>query len=166
MLVDANTVDLDAISDEDFDILTDVTLDLIGECLSSQDESMKASVRQQVVTKMNSPRFDLSFELNTPTSVWWEENVLPEIDAELVEQDNLAGDEVGTAVDGAEGKSSLEHVVLELNLRATDTSAAHQGESVILASVYFVTTMPLKDFSLEKLNFPAINWLPELDQLS
>ena len=108
MLVDANTVDLDAISDEDFDILTDVTLDLIGECLSSQDESMKASVRQQVVTKMNSPRFDLSFELNTPTSVWWEENVLPEIDAELVEQDNLAGDEVGTAVDGAEGKSSLE----------------------------------------------------------
>lgn len=140
--IQAVAVDTDKISDSDFDYLTDAALELVFDTLdiTEADEHTLKQIRE----RLNTDKYDLSFELNTPSDSWWEDNVLPDL---------LSEDEV----------TAQNSVTLELNLVSTTTSGSHAGETVIVASVYVNVDPSLENIATNGFRHPVIKWLPELD---
>ncbi len=135
-------VDTDKISDSDFDYLTDKALALVFDMLDFTEAG--ESTLKQIHTRLDTDKYDLSFELNTPSDSWWEDNVLPD----LMNEDEA---------------SVQNSVTLELNLISTTISGSHAGERVIVASVYLNVDPSLENIAQKGFSFPVIKWLPELD---
>lgn len=136
------TIDTDKISDADFDYLTDAALELVFDTLdlTEADEKTVERIRQ----RLDTDKYDLSFEMNTPSDGWWEDNVLPDL---------LSEDEA----------SAQHSITLELNLISTTISGSRAGERVIVASVYVNVDHSLENLQESGIRHPVIKWLPELD---
>ena len=69
-------LDLDIISDSDFDFLCDTALNLVFETLNltEADEITLNKINE----RLNSDKYDLNVELDIPNMAWWQEDELPE----------------------------------------------------------------------------------------
>lgn len=70
-------LDLDIISDSDFDFLCDTALNLVFETLNltEADEITLNKINE----RLNSDKYDLNVELDMPNMAWWQEDELPEL---------------------------------------------------------------------------------------
>lgn len=139
-------LDLDIISDSDFDFLCDTALNLVFETLNltEADEITLNKINE----RLNSDKYDLNVELDIPNMAWWQEDELPELLNDSEEQaDN--GD--------------LNLTTLELNVISITASGSHVGERVVVASIHVDVPASLQNIESSGLQNLQIKWLPELD---
>ena len=139
-------LDLDIISDSDFDFLCDTALNLVFETLNltEADEITLNKINE----RLNSDKYDLNVELDIPNMAWWQEDELPELLNDSEEQaDN--GD--------------LNLTTLELNVISITATGSHAGERVVVASIHGDVPASLQNIESSGLQNLQIKWLPELD---
>lgn len=139
-------LDLNIISDSDFDFLCDTALNLVFETLNltEADEITLNKINE----RLNSDKYDLNVELDMPNMAWWQEDELPELLNDSEEQaDN--GD--------------LNLTTLELNVISITTTGSHAGERVVVASIHVDVPASLQNIESSGLQNLQIKWLPELD---
>ena len=139
-------LDLDIISDSDFDFLCDTALNLVFETLNltEADEITLNKINE----RLNSDKYDLNVELDMPNMAWWQEDELPELLNDSEEQaDN--GD--------------LNLTTLELNVISITATGSHTGERVVVASIHVDVPASLQNIESSGLQNLQIKWLPELD---
>ena len=139
-------LDLNIISDSDFDFLCDTALNLVFETLNltEADEITLNKINE----RLNSDKYDLNVELDMPNMAWWQEDELPELLNDSEEQaDN--GD--------------LNLTTLELNVISITATGSHTGERVVVASIHVDVPASLQNIESSGLQNLQIKWLPELD---
>lgn len=138
------TIDLDSISDEDFDFLCDTALNLVFETINLTEAD--SITLNKINDRLDSDKYDLNVELNTPTQSWWQDEELPDL-LNSGEEDNGL---------------SLDSTTLELNVISITNSGSHAGERVVVASVHLDVGTNLTNIKEQELNNIQIKWLPEL----
>lgn len=139
-------LDLDIISDSDFDFLCDTALNLVFETLNltEADEITLNKINE----RLNSDKYDLNVELDMPNMAWWQEDELPELLNDSEEQSD---------------NGDLNLTTLELNVISITASGSHVGERVVVASIHVDVPASLQNIESSGLQNLQIKWLPELD---
>lgn len=157
-------INLDQISDQDFDFLMDLTVNTAY----SSEEVLLANFDQNLAKKasdyLHSDKYDLEVSLDAMNLDWWDdvENIATE-DAELIKQEKeLLNQEDNESQ--AVSTESTAHII-ESSLIATKSSGRDAGSKVVVVSILFKVNN-LQAVEQDGCSMLTLQWLPELNTLN
>lgn len=151
-------IDVDTLSDEDFDTISDVTLSIVTEHIGMLDIFGDPSKEKLILKYYKDDNRALATSLNPVTESWWS-------DADAMFSEN---DDDNSSDDNAENTSeetTLEPYFVESQVISMADPNTPEDKDVVLAACLF-KVKKTSNFTPDDLSNMIIQWLPELNDIA